>query len=418
MEQVKILNCSLDNISRQRLLENLKHGGSVFTLNVDHLMKLQEQADFYQAYASATYRVCDSQILKFISHLLGKPIREKISGSDLLPAYFQHYRNDPSVTLFLLGAAEGVAATVQQYINDLYGREMVVDVYSPAYGFEADEIECQQIINRINRSQATTLVVGLGAPKQELWIHKNRRKLKNIKTFLAIGAGLDFLSGQQQRAPQWMSNSGLEWLHRLLSEPQRLWKRYLIESLPFFWLVPQQVLNIYQPPNCANEVSHLASSNPLDLLLQAGLLTDEQAATARQLQHDYPHLTAAEIIGVREWLNKQTVDFFLKRLPQLAKDMRQKPLGDYLTEAGLLGNAQLASLLRECKRDDPQREELQIGELAVRKGWISRKTVDFFLAMAPDCESLPYEVFERPAVPELIESRLFSPIHGIEQTAT
>ena len=167
MEQVKILNCSLDNITRDWLLDKLRYGGSVFTLNVDHLMKLQEQADFYQAYASATYRVCDSQILKFTSQVLGQPLREKISGSDFLPAYIHYYRNDPDVRLFLLGAAEGVADTVRQHVNQLYGREMVVDaIHHP-------------MVLKPMRSNASKLLIGLTARKLRPlwwdWGHPNRR---------------------------------------------------------------------------------------------------------------------------------------------------------------------------------------------------------------------------------------------------
>ncbi|MEM9567946.1 MAG: WecB/TagA/CpsF family glycosyltransferase, partial [Cyanobacteria bacterium P01_E01_bin.34] len=364
----------------------------------------------------------DSQILKFTSQLLGRPIREKISGSDLLPAYIHHYRNDPEVKLFLLGAAEGVADAVRHHINQLYGREMVVDVYSPSYGFEADDIECQQIINRINRSQATTLVVGLGAPKQEIWIHKNRRKLKTVSTFLAIGAGLDFLAGNQQRSPKWMSNAGLEWLYRLLSEPQRLWKRYLVESLPFFWLLPQQALNFYQPPHFgATDVEGWDGERAVLAMMRAGLLTEEQLNVARSQQQDYPHLTLAEIVSVRGWLTKQTVNFFIERLPSLQHDMRQQPLGDYLVAAGLIDSTQLAVLLLERQSDAHRREEQQcIGGLAVQHGWLTRQTVDFFLTeVAPECESLPYEIFDRPSVTEVAELQRFTPPSpGMEQAAT
>ena len=263
-------------------------------------------------------------------------------------------------------------------------------------------------------------MVGLGAPKQEIWIHKNRRKLKSIKTFLAIGAGLDFLAGNQQRSPKWMSNCGLEWLYRLLSEPQRLWKRYLVESLPFFWLLPQQALNIYQPPHYgADDVETWDAHDAVRALMRAGLLTKGHLEAARAQQQDSPHLTIAEILSVKGWLKKQTVDFFVDELPRLKKDMRQKPLGDYLVEAGLLGNVQLSSLLQECQQDDCLGEKLRVGELAVQHGWLARQTVDFFLSeVAPECESIPYEAFDRPFVREVADLRRFTPNQGMEQAAT
>ncbi|MGK7910679.1 MAG: WecB/TagA/CpsF family glycosyltransferase [Synechococcus sp.] len=249
MNRVRILNTSLHNLTKQDLLDSLKDGGSVFTLNVDHLMKLQKDFEFYRAYSSATYRVCDSQIIKFITDCFySNTVQEKISGSDLLPAYIERYKADPEVKLFLLGAAEGVADAVRQRVNTEAGREMIVDVYSPPYGFHTDPQECEYINERINQSGATALAVGLGAPKQEIWISNNQQKLPNVKVFLAIGAALDFEAGSLKRCPRWMSNGGLEWLYRLLSEPRRLWKRYLLESLPLLWLLPMQFVKLYRPP--------------------------------------------------------------------------------------------------------------------------------------------------------------------------
>jgi exopolysaccharide biosynthesis WecB/TagA/CpsF family protein len=123
-----------------------------------------------------------------------------------------------------------------------------VGTYSPSFGFENKEQECLEIIQRINSSGANVLAIGVGAPKQEKWIMKYQNLLTNIKTFLAIGATLDFEAGNKKRAPKWMSQLGLEWLHRLFSEPQRLWKRYLVDDFPIFWLILLQKLNSYKKP--------------------------------------------------------------------------------------------------------------------------------------------------------------------------
>lgn len=255
MNKVNLLNISIDNLSKFELLKKLERGGIVFTLNVDHLMKLQTDSEFYQAYRTATYRVCDSQILMYASRLLGTPIQEKISGSDLLPDFYNYYKQNEKIKIFLLGAAEGVAKQAQKQINCKVGRKIVVDAYSPSFGFENNEEECLRIINRINNSKATVLAVGVGAPKQEKWILKYKDKLQNIKVFLGIGATIDFEAGHKKRAPKWMSEIGLEWLHRLLSEPQRLWKRYLLEDFPFLWLILKQKFNLYKKPFTGDEAS-------------------------------------------------------------------------------------------------------------------------------------------------------------------
>ena len=235
MEKVYLLGIYIDNLSTVELLEKLERdGGVVFTPNVDHLAKLQKDPDFYQAYGKATYRVCDSQILMYLLKILGRPIKEKISGSDLLPAFYNYHKNNEDIKIFLLGAAEGVAELAQQKINQEVGRDIVIATYSPSFGFENDENECLKIVDMINRSGATVLAIGVGAPKQEKWIVKYKDKLENIKIFLAVGASIDFEAGSKQRSPQWMSSMGLEWLHRLISEPRRLAKRYLVEDISFF----------------------------------------------------------------------------------------------------------------------------------------------------------------------------------------
>jgi N-acetylglucosaminyldiphosphoundecaprenol N-acetyl-beta-D-mannosaminyltransferase len=250
MKQIRLLNVEIDNLTLEELLESLRSGGFVITPNVDHLMKLQRHHAFYQAYQSADFHICDSQILYYVSRFLGTPICEKICGSDLFPAFYQYFQNDQDTKIFLLGAADGVAYRAMQRINQKVDREIVVAAHSPSFGFERNSTECQQIIDMINHSGATVLAVGLGAPKQEVWIMKNRHLLPNIKTFLAIGATINFEAGLVPRSPKWVSEVGLEWLYRLICEPRRLWKRYLGDALPFLWLILQQRLRLYRSPWC------------------------------------------------------------------------------------------------------------------------------------------------------------------------
>jgi N-acetylglucosaminyldiphosphoundecaprenol N-acetyl-beta-D-mannosaminyltransferase len=246
-EEVKILNLSISNLSRQELLNQLKLG-IVFTPNVDHLIKLQNDPEFLKVYAVAHYKICDSKILLLASKFLGCPIKEKISGSDFFPAFYEYHKNNRNVKIFLLGASAGVASKAQSNINQRIGRQIVVGSYSPSFGFERNEAECQEIVDIINRSGATVLAVGVGAPKQEKWICKYKDQLPNIKIFLAIGATIDFEAGHKRRAPKWMSEVGFEWLYRLISEPRRLWKRYLVDDVYFFWLILQQRFNLYKFP--------------------------------------------------------------------------------------------------------------------------------------------------------------------------
>ena len=109
-------------------------------------------------------------------------------------------------------------------------------------------MEINDIISKINESGANVLVVGVGAPKQENWIVKYREKLTSIKIFMALGATIDFEAGTVNRAPIVFQKLALEWLYRIIKEPKRLWKRYLIDDMPFFWLVLKQKLKRYENP--------------------------------------------------------------------------------------------------------------------------------------------------------------------------
>jgi exopolysaccharide biosynthesis WecB/TagA/CpsF family protein len=230
------------------LLERLKLGGVVFTTNVDHLMKLQKHQDFYDVYQDADYRVCDSKILMYVSRFLGTPIYEKISGSDLFPAFYRYYQYDKSIKIFLLGAEAQVVKMAQQRINSKISRRIIVAAHSPSFGFEKNEEECQKIVDMINQSGANVLAIGVGAPKQELWIAKYRSQLNNVKIFLAIGATINFEAGIIKRSPKWISEIGFEWLYRLISEPKRLWKRYLLDAIPFLLLIIKQKMQLYKNP--------------------------------------------------------------------------------------------------------------------------------------------------------------------------
>ena len=242
---VNILDVEIDNFSLHELLEKLKTGGVVYTPNVDHLIKLQKDPSFHDIYRQADYRVCDSQMLMYASSFLGSPLKEKISGSDLFPAFYNYYSQDSSVKIFLLGGSEGSAIKAQEKINQKVGREIVIDTYCPPFGFENDPQECAKIVDLINESGATVLAVGVGAPKQEKWIHRHKSSLPTVRTFFAVGATIEFEAGQVLRAPKWMSTAGIEWLYRLLQEPERLWKRYLLEDTAFFFLVFRQKFKSY-----------------------------------------------------------------------------------------------------------------------------------------------------------------------------
>jgi len=243
----RILNIDILSITREELLRKM-HKGVLYTPNVDHLCKLQHDKAFYDAYRRAEWVICDSRILRQASKLLNRPIEEAIPGSGFFCDFYNYHKDDPNCRIFLLGSAEGVAQRAMRRINGKLGRRIVVGAYSPSFGFEKNEAECRQIIDWVNASGATVLVVGVGAPKQEKWIAKYRNDLPDIELFMALGATIDFEAGVKKRAPSIWQKMNLEWLYRFLSDPRRLFKRYFIDDMEFFWYVGRQLLGRYNDP--------------------------------------------------------------------------------------------------------------------------------------------------------------------------
>lgn len=244
---IRFLNIDILSVTHQDLLARLNKGVLV-TPNVDHLVKLQKDREFYDVYQQAEWVVCDSKILYLLSKLLKHPLPEAIPGSSFFTSYYMYHKDGPNCEIYLLGAKEGVATKAMERINKRVGRQIVVGAHSPSYGFEKDERECQELVEMINRSGANVLLVGVGAPKQEKWIMKFRNKMPGVDLFMALGATIDFEAGNIKRAPKIFQKLYLEWFYRFLMEPKRMFKRYFMDDMRFFYYFAKQLLGIYKNP--------------------------------------------------------------------------------------------------------------------------------------------------------------------------
>ena len=247
MKITRILNIDILSLTQQDLLEQLDKGVLV-TPNVDHLVKLQKDKDFYDIYQQAEWVVCDSKILYLLSKLLKYPLPEAIPGSSFFTAYYMYHKNDTNCKIFLLGAMDGVAQKAMERINEKVGRQIVVGSYSPTYGFEKKDEENKAIYEMINKSGANVVLVGVGCPKQEKWIFSHKDKMPDVRIWMALGATIDFEAGNIKRAPQIFQKLYLEWFYRFLMEPKRMFKRYFIDDMLFFYYFAKQLLGIYKNP--------------------------------------------------------------------------------------------------------------------------------------------------------------------------
>lgn len=212
----------------------------VVTPNVDHTVLLHENLKLQQSYEHASLILADGHPIVWASRLLGRPLPERVAGSELVPCLFDSFDRgfDPSrgrkLRVFLLGAGTGVAQRAAERMKLTWPNIDVAGVYSPPMGFEKNPDESNYILGRIALSRPDLLIVGLGAPKQEIWTYQHREQIQ-AKVALCVGATIDFLAGEKKRAPRWMQRWGMEWLHRMCSEPRRLVKRYAKDA----WIFPQ-----------------------------------------------------------------------------------------------------------------------------------------------------------------------------------
>ncbi|MGQ0442802.1 MAG: WecB/TagA/CpsF family glycosyltransferase [Methylophilaceae bacterium] len=205
----------------------------VITPNVDHIVKVQDDPAFLHAYQKASLVVTDGKPVLWAAKILGINMPGTVPGSDLVPAIFDYAQaNNKPIKVFLLGAMPGVADRAKVLISQQWSVIDVVGTLSPDFNFDKNERDSLDVCQAVNNSQADLLVLGLGSPKQELWITAHASQI-SAKAALCVGATIDFLAGEKSRAPVWMRNFGLEWLYRLILEPRRLAKRYFIDAVIF-----------------------------------------------------------------------------------------------------------------------------------------------------------------------------------------
>lgn len=240
LHRQKFMNSYIDNVTREEALKHIEECienrtiGHVITPNVDQIVRIETDSYFKQIVENAELLLVDGTPLVWIAKLYRRPFKEKICGSDLFPDLCE-LAVRKKYSIFLLGAAEGVADKAACNIIEKYPKIKIAGTYSPPYGFEKNQNEIDKINNILLNSKADMLIVGLGVPKQDIFIYENMKKYQ-IPLSFSFGAVIDFEAGVQKRAPKWINRIGMEWLYRLLDNPSRMFKRYIIDDMKIFRL--------------------------------------------------------------------------------------------------------------------------------------------------------------------------------------
>jgi N-acetylglucosaminyldiphosphoundecaprenol N-acetyl-beta-D-mannosaminyltransferase len=222
-------------------IEAGERGRCVALTNVNNVMEARHNSRFHAAMEAMDLSLPDGMPLAWLARRLGHRGARRIAGPDFVPEFCQstahhHYRH------YFYGAAPGIAEKMARNLQQMAGGMEIAGAFSPPFRALSAE-EDNYIVEMINRAKPDVLWVGLGCPKQEYWVVEHRDRL-NVPVILAVGQAFDIHAGTLKRAPRWMREHGLEWLFRLLSEPRRLWRRYLISNSQFVFFVALEALGV------------------------------------------------------------------------------------------------------------------------------------------------------------------------------
>jgi N-acetylglucosaminyldiphosphoundecaprenol N-acetyl-beta-D-mannosaminyltransferase len=236
--RIEFLNIPVDALSMEetvsvidKAIQNGSHINHV-AINAAKIVSMQKNPRLYESVVSCDLISADGQSIVWASRLLGKRIPERVSGADLMQklvrlAYEKKYK------CFFLGAKEDIVKKVTEMYSKEYGSEIIAG-YRNGYFLAEEE---QSIAEQIAGSGTQLLFVAITSPKKENFLHDYRDMLRNVNFTMGVGGTFDVISGLTKRAPLWVQKIGMEWFFRLMQEPRRMWKRYLIGNAKFVWLV-------------------------------------------------------------------------------------------------------------------------------------------------------------------------------------
>ena len=237
IERIVLRGVPIDVLTEHGCVEHLisessaGRGGWVITPNLDHLRRADTDDEFRTMLQEADVVVADGMPLIWASRLQGTPLPERVAGSSLVWSLAEA-ASKARRSLYLLGGDEGVAEQAAEMLGNRYPDLKIVGTDCPEVGFDKDPERIEKVLKKVLDAGPDIVYVGLGSPKQERLIRRARVGLPHV-WWLGVGISLSFIAGDVRRAPRWVQKLGLEWVHRLLQEPGRLAKRYLIHGLPF-----------------------------------------------------------------------------------------------------------------------------------------------------------------------------------------
>lgn len=234
---IHLMGVEIHSITETQAIEHILselaagRGGMTVTPNLDHLRRCHNDMQFAAMVAEAEMVVADGMPLIWASRVAGCKLPQRVAGSDLILTLSAAAAN-AGRSIYLLGGAPGTAEGAADVLRSRHPNIKIVGTYCPPMGFEQNETEMAKLVASLTESKADIVFVALGSPKQEYLIDRVRSTLPQA-WWLGVGVSFSFLTGHVQRAPKLLQRTGLEWVHRLAQEPKRLFRRYVLQGLPF-----------------------------------------------------------------------------------------------------------------------------------------------------------------------------------------
>ena len=241
MKKQLLLNTFVNNLDMTEVIQEIcrlvesKKKSYVVPINVDVVIKMETDVYLKKITDEADLTLVDGQPLIWIAKYYNRPVKAKISGSDLVPELCK-VAAERGYSIFIIGGMEGVADKAKKKLECDLPKIKITGTYAPPFGFENNADELEKINQMITSVHPDLVIVCFGCPKQEKWIYENYQKYDGTVSICA-GATVDFLAGKVNRAPIWMSKHGLEWFYRFLQEPKRLFKRYFVDDIKIISLI-------------------------------------------------------------------------------------------------------------------------------------------------------------------------------------
>jgi len=247
--QVKILGNKIDCFPSYSSLFNYiisknnetKFKGYVTVNNVHTIMEAYWDRSYSKIINSGFLSIPDGKPLEIVGRIKGNKIITRLFGPSVMEQFIDWGRQE-NFSHFFFGNSNSTLQKLKSNIEQKYPGAIIAGMVSPPFG-SPEEWDNDYFIQVINQAKPDFIWIGLGAPKQELWMYQHYQQL-NQGIMFGIGAGFDYLAGNTRHAPQWMKNASLEWLYRLLQNPGRLWKRYVTTIPPFIFLSIRELIAI------------------------------------------------------------------------------------------------------------------------------------------------------------------------------